>query len=195
MASKNYKALSFRKCPWSQRKTYTYEFVDGSSITIHPGEDGSTENDIKTLHRIDDHEVYVNIKNSCPPVEHWQKEVIEEWIANHPDETVARTWNVSLDKMLDSDGGESNPSTGYLKAALYRSLENETNSTPVERMHELISNMKPRLQMVYKLAMLGKIPNTRVASILKVSEGTIRKDIKFIENTFREDTILKSFFH
>ena len=191
----SYDALNFRKTPQAQRGTYTYEFADGQRVTITPDEQGCTEIDIKRLHSIDDHEVYVNIKGSRPPFEDWQKPILEQWKKDHPYETPEKNWNMSLDTMLDADGGEDDANTGYLKGALYRAaIEEEAASSPTERMQELVSDMKPRLQAVYQLAMLDRIPNTRVAAMLGVSEGMIRKDIKAIEKVFREDKILKTFF-
>ena len=68
MAGKSYEALNYRKTPRGQRGTYTYEFADGEKITVIPGAEGCTEIDIRRLHSIDDHEVYVNIKVSGAPV-------------------------------------------------------------------------------------------------------------------------------
>ena len=195
MAGKSYHALSFRKTPRTQRGTYTYEFADGQRVTIVPNAEGCTEIDIRQLHRLDDHEVYVNIKGSRTPVEEWQKPLMEEWQKNHPGEQLVKNWNLSLDSMLDSEGGEDDATTGYLKAALYRNaMEAEAAASPTQRMRELVEGMKPRQQAVYQLAMLDHIPNTHVARMLGVSEGMIRKDIKAIERVFREDEILKSFF-
>lgn len=119
MAGKSYDALNFRKTPQVQRGTYTYEFADGQRVTITPDEQGCTEIDIKRLHSIDDHEVYVNIKGSRPPLEDWQKPILEQWKKDHPDETPEKNWNMSLNTMLDADGGEDDANTGYLKGALF----------------------------------------------------------------------------
>lgn len=164
-------------------------------MTIVPGQDNCSETDIKQLHRMDDHEVYVNIKGSRPPVETWQKKIYEKWEKDHPNEALDKNWNISIDAMQDSNGGENDANTGYLKTALYRSaVENMIDSSPCDRMQELVGKMKPRLQAVYQLAMLDHLPNTRVANLLGVSESMIRKDIKAIECVFRKDAILKSFF-
>ena len=196
MKSKHtYEALKFRKTPQGRRDSYTYEFADGKRVTVLPDEDGCTEIDIRRLHSIDDHEVYVNIKSSRPPVEEWQKPILEQWKKDNPDEMPVQNWNISLDSMLDSEGGEDDAATGYLKKVLYRTMtEDEAASSPTERMKELVSAMSPRLQAVYQLAMLDRIPNTQVAAMLGVSEGMIRKNIKAIEKVFREDKILKTFF-
>ncbi len=195
MTGKSYDALKFRKTPQAQRGTYTYEFADGQCVTIVPDEQGCTEIDIKRLHSIDDHEVYVNIKGSRPALEDWQKPIWEQWKKDHPFEITEKDWNMSIDTMRDANDDYDDAHTGYLKGAFYRAtIEKEGSSSPTERMQELVSDMKPRLQAVYQLAMLDRIPNTRVAAMLGVSEGMIRKDIKAIKKIFREDKILKTFF-
>lgn len=60
--------MKTKKTRWDKRGTYTFQFNDGTSITLRPGEDGVTEADIKILHSLDDAEVYNNIKNSRPPM-------------------------------------------------------------------------------------------------------------------------------
>ena len=171
-----------------------YEFADGERVIISAEDEAVTEVNIQDLHRIDDHEVYINIKGSRPPVEGWQREAIAQWQATHPDETPDKRWNLSLDSMLDGDDKDDDAMTGYLKDALYEVEKMADSVSPTERMNELVSAMKPRQQGVYQLAMLDRIPNTKVATMLGVSEGMIRKDIKAIQQVFREDKILKSFF-
>ena len=194
MAGKSYEALNYRKTPRGQRGTYTYEFADGEKITVIPGAEGCTEIDIRRLHSIDDHEVYVNIKVSRPPVEEWEKRIREQWQREHPEEAMDKNWNLSMDIMTEDDGEEKEASSVFLKDALYQKSMEAATESPVERMTEVVNSLKPRLQAVYQLAMLDGIPNTRVAAMLGVSEGLIRKDIKTITRKLLEDTILKSFF-
>ena len=76
------------KTKQTERTTYTYTFTDTDEKgkpfirkqTLRPGEDGVTEMDIKMLHSMDDHEVYINIKNLRP--EMTDKEKVEQaaWI-------------------------------------------------------------------------------------------------------------------
>ena len=193
MAGKSCDALQFRKTRWNRRETYTYEFADGQKVTVAPGEAGCTQIDIRRLHSMDDHEVYVNIKVSRPGVEDWQKPLLEQWRKDHPGEAPERNWNLSLDAMLDADGGEEDVNTGYVKGALYRMATEEESSSPGVRMRELVSGMTPRRQAVYQLAMLDRIHNTRVAKMLGVSECMGRKDIKAIRQVFLKDKIYVPF--
>ena len=73
--------MKIRKTRQDNRETYRYEVCreDGKGgytrevVELKPGEDGVTEAWIKTLHSLDDHEVYMNCKNSRPPMTDAQK--------------------------------------------------------------------------------------------------------------------------
>ncbi len=76
------------KTKQTERTTYTYTFTDtdekGKQFirrqTLRPGEDGVTEMDIKMLHSMDDHEVYINIKNLRPEMTDKEKAEQTAWI-------------------------------------------------------------------------------------------------------------------
>ena len=51
--------MKTKKTRWDKRGAYTFQFNDGTSVTLRPGEDGVTEADIKVLHSLDDAEVYL----------------------------------------------------------------------------------------------------------------------------------------
>ncbi len=55
---------------------------------------------IKSLHSIDDAEVYNIIKNSRPQLESWQNKAIEDWKAQHPGEEPEKNWNLSMDGLM-----------------------------------------------------------------------------------------------
>ena len=78
--------MKTKKTRWDKRGAYTFQFNDGTSVTLRPGEDGVTEADIKVLHSLDDAEVYNNIKNSRPPMTEAEKAAKKQWEAEHPGE-------------------------------------------------------------------------------------------------------------
>ena len=97
-------SMKTKKTRWDKRGTYTFQFNDGTSITLRPGEDGVTEADIKILHSLDDAEVYNNIKNSRPPMTAEEKARKKAWEAEHPGERYPANWNLSFDYMAGDDG-------------------------------------------------------------------------------------------
>ena len=68
--------MRVKKTRQSDRGVYRYpvQVEDGRGgyrtayNVIKPGEDGITEVMIKSLHAMDDHEVYLNVKNGHPPM-------------------------------------------------------------------------------------------------------------------------------
>ena len=196
MAGKHYPALNFWRARPSDRNIYIYEFADGQKLTIVPGQNGVTEIDVKTLHKLDDHEVYLNIKSSRPRLTADEKEKMKQWCREHPGERPQKNWTVSLDAMVSGEDEADDAAAGFMKQAEYRAaMALEDDNTPAARMRELVDGMSPKRQAVYQLAMLDGIPNSRVAVMLGVSEGTIRYDIQAIRQVFRDDPILRSFMH
>ena len=66
--------MLFRKTPTSERDKYVYRFNDGTVSVIAEGNEAEVW--IKSLHSLDDAEVYNNIKNSRPQLEPWQKKAL-----------------------------------------------------------------------------------------------------------------------
>ena len=95
----------------NKRGTYTYTFDDGKKTDLAPGKVDLatgyvlTEEGIKRLHRLDDNEVYNNVKNSKPPIQDWEKPFIEEWKKAHPYDDLPSRSNVSLDAEGEDDEG------------------------------------------------------------------------------------------
>ena len=84
--------MKIRKTRQDKRETYRFEFYTENKsggcikecIELRPGEDGVTEYWIKTLHSMDDHEVYLNCKNGHPPMTEAEKAAKREWEEAHP---------------------------------------------------------------------------------------------------------------
>ena len=104
--------MRVKKTKQSDRGVYRYpvQVEDGRGgyrtayNVIKPGEDGITEVMIKSLHAMDDHEVYLNVKNGHPPMTAEQKAAKKEWEEAHPGEKYTMNWNFSLDYIAgDSD--------------------------------------------------------------------------------------------
>lgn len=82
--------MRYKKTPQDKRGTYKYFDEKGNVVAeFIPGKDGVTELDILNLHKIDDHEVYINSKEiklpkECKPMYEKQKaEFIESFIAEY----------------------------------------------------------------------------------------------------------------
>ena len=86
--------MRVKKTRQSDRGVYRYpvQVDDGRGgyrtayNVIKSGEDGITEVMIKSLHAMDDHEVYLNVKNGHPPMTAEQKAAKKEWEEAHPGE-------------------------------------------------------------------------------------------------------------
>ena len=106
--------MRVKKTKQSDRGVYRYpvQVEDGRGgyrtayNVIKPGEDGITEVMIKSLHAMDDHEVYLNVKNGHPPMTAEQKVAKKEWEVAHPGEKYTMNWNLSLDYIAGEDDEE-----------------------------------------------------------------------------------------
>ena len=82
--------MKLQKTDARNRGTYSYKYTmtddEGREYectdVLKPGENGVTEADIATLHRIDDCEVYNNLKNRRPRRSASEKRMIREWREN-----------------------------------------------------------------------------------------------------------------
>jgi len=128
--------MRLKKTKQTERTTYTYTFSNTDENGNHfiskqilcPGEDGVTEMDIKMLHSMDDHEVYINIKNLRPNMTDEEKAEQAAWVERFKTDFLIRNgyepskddvkaavserypknWVMSIDQFeSDDDGGDT----------------------------------------------------------------------------------------
>ena len=78
--------MKFRKTRTAARSVYVYRFADGTVVVLHPGEQGVSPEIIDFLHKLDDREVYRNLKqrkvkqHCAKPVDNpWKSSVCMRW--------------------------------------------------------------------------------------------------------------------
>ena len=162
-----------RKTSAKHRETYTYITTDGNKLILRPGENGVTEVHIKILHAMDDAEVYNNIKNGRPEPTEKEKQQIQEWKRQHPDEKLPQNWNLSLDATIKDE--ENGDTLGDIVAAPV--IENNPN---VDRLRETVATMTERQQQVYQLHLLEGFSVKETAAILGISSPAVTEHKKRI---------------
>lgn len=151
--------MKFRKTAANARETYPYRFGNGDTVILKPGEDGVTEMDIKSLHALDDSEVYYNIKNSRPQLSDEEKAEIKEWEDKHPGEEVPKNWNLSIESLEDE--GISQDKSRILADVSYSPFEDV--SPEVDRLREVVQMLTPEQQEIYRRVFINEEPAQDVA--------------------------------
>ena len=136
--------------------------------------DGITEVMIKSLHAMDDHEVYLNVKNGHPPMTAEQKVAKKEWEVAHPGEKYTMNWNLSLDYIAGEDDEEVDKSH-VLAGASYDLFDEEEVSPEVQRLRDVVSAMTDRQKQVYQLVLLEERGYTEVAKLLDCSAANVKQ--------------------
>ena len=174
--------MRVKKTKQSDRGVYRYpvQVEDGRGSyrtaynVIKPGEDGITEVMIKSLHAMDDHEVYLNVKNGHPPMTAEQKAAKKEWEEAHPGEKYTMNWNLSLDYIAGEDDEEVDKSL-VLAGASYDPFDEEEVSPEVQRLRDVVAAMTDRQKQVYQLVLLEERGYTEVAKILDCSAANVKQ--------------------
>ena len=181
---------------WSnQRSSYTYIDAIGNRHTLKPGihpDTGEliTEETIKLLHQMDDREVDNNLRNTKPPIQPWEKPIIEEWKKAHPYEDLPSRSHVSLDAAGEDDEGiDDDAEKGYLGDASLTVAEKEEDLR-IARLHEVIEMLRPEQQELYRrIVKEGENPSA-IAKEMGVDKSAITHRMntikKFIEKIFND---------
>lgn len=195
--------MKFKKTSTAKRGTYKLFDDDGHFITEYkPGKDGVTEVDILNLHKMDDHEVYINNKDrwlpkECMPMyEQMKAEFIEKFKEEHSREPrkneipKPHRQYISIDTQITPSGDELGDSSRLeAELAVYDDADDELDA--VIRLKEIIAEMPEKWQMVYKLNLLDGLSKAKVGRMLGISDvrvGQLARKIKF---TIANDEILK----
>lgn len=172
----------------NKRGTYTYAFDDGKKTTLAPGKVDLatgyilTEEDIKSLHRLDDREVENNLKNAKTPIQPWEREANEEWKKEHPYEDLPSRSHVSLDAMAE-DGDD--PEKGYLGVASLAVMESE--NPMLDRLHEVVAMLRPEQQVLYQRVVVNEENMCDVAKELGVESSIVRHRMKAIREFIKKN--------
>lgn len=197
--------MKIKKTPQNKRETYKLFDDNGNFVTEYkPGEDGVTEVDILTLHKMDDHEVYINAKENKLP--EWYQPIYDTWKAQFiadfkekygrepfSDEIPGRHRVLeSLDGQTDPDGDDLGDSS-HLEEQLSVSDEEEIPDTII-RLREIIAAMPEQWQRVYQLVVLDGLSKAMASRIIGISDVRVGQLMKKIKVTIAEDAELKKYF-
>lgn len=194
------------KTPTSARTEYTYEFADGTKVTLSPGRDGVTELDIRELHRLDDREVENNIRNSHPERTTEQKEAINTWkeeysrlieekygyapnatdIQAAADIAFPPNWNFSLDEVQEKFKDKTS-----IFADESQNATDEYQAEIKERITFLLEDLTEREKEIYHLVVEEGLKKYEAGERLGISDSYVSRVMKKIEAIIASDEILK----
>lgn len=203
--------MKFYKTSSKKRDTYTYTFtgIDGreEKIVLRPGENGVTEADIKTLHALDDSEVYYNNKNSKPERTPEEKTEIKEWTRKFIEEETARRGEApseyeiaykveerfpkNYNLSLEYDFGSDESDTDFDKSRLLYQLAvnpNYEDSDETERVRELMEELTEKQKTALQKVWFEEKNFTEVSKEMKISVKNVSKHynnaLNYIEKNF-----------
>ena len=158
--------MLIRKTPTAKRENYVYRFEDGSRVVIEGGE--AMDKWIKMLHSLDDAEVYNNIKNGRPPVENWEKESIERWKEEHPDEDLEKNWSLSMDSLLDIDNVDDSLHALQLSEKVAEDIDSLS-----ELVREKVIELTVPYQELYRLYYIEGYSQEEIARLQNISQKNV----------------------
>lgn len=197
--------MKIKKTPQAKRETYKLFDDSGRFVTEYkPGENGVTEVDILNLHKLDDHEVYLNAKENRLPewyqpiFDKWKAEFITDFREKHgrgpfADEVPGRHRVLeSLDGQTDPDGDDIGDSS-RLEEQLSVSDEEEVPDTII-RLRELVAAMPEQWQKVYRLVFMEGLSKVKAGKEIGISDVRVGQLVKKINATLAGDEILKNLY-
>ena len=197
--------MKIKKTPQAKRGTYKlFDDSDRFVTEYKPGENGVTEVDILNLHKLDDHEVYLNAKENRLPewyqpiFDKWKAEFITDFREKHgrepfADEVPGRHRVLeSLDGQTDPDGDDLGDSS-RLEEQLSVSDEEEVPDTII-RLRELVAAMPEQWQKVYRLVFMEGLSKVKAGKKIGISDVRVGQLVKKINVAIAGDEILKNLY-
>lgn len=212
-----------KKTDWKKRGTYTYRYhltetINGitrditEDITLVPGEDGITAEDIKRLHAMDDHDVYTTLKVKKPEREDWQKEEIERFRADfirsfterygyepNPayvndvvNEQFSKNWVASIEE-LTSGNDEDDDNSISDKSMILAEVSTSSEPGVIEKMDEIAATWPESWQEIYERVLKGGETIVSIAREHNVTEGAVRKTLNKIRTRLAENKEIQKF--
>lgn len=169
------------------RSTFTYISSTGEKKTLRPGIDPDTgelitEEYIKRLHQMDDNEVYNNVKNTRPPIQKWERLILEAWKKDHPDMDLPTRTHISIDNTGEDDEGNERDSDKRLLAKASMAAS-EAESPMVERLHEVVAMLRPDQQELYRRVVIEEESMEDIAVELGVVSSAVRQRMCTVKRT------------
>ncbi len=197
--------MKIKKTPQAKRGTYKlFDDSDRFVTEYKPGENGVTEVDILNLHKLDDHEVYLNAKENRLPewyqpiFDKWKAEFITDFREKHgrepfADEVPGRHRVLeSLDGQTDPDGDDLGDSS-RLEEQLSVSDEEEVPDTII-RLRELVAAMPEQWQKVYRIVFMEGLSKVKAGKKIGISDVRVGQLVKKINAAIAGDEILKNLY-
>ncbi len=197
--------MKYKKTPQSQRGTYKL-FDDNGNFVIEykPEEHGIRDVDILALHKMDDHEVYINAKENKLP--EWYQPIYDKWkeqfIADFKEKYGREPFSdeipgrhrvlESLDGQTDPDGDDIGDSS-RLEEQLSVSDEEEVPDTII-RLRELVAAMPEQWQKVYRLVFMEGLSKVKAGKEIGISDVRVGQLVKKINAAIAEDEVLKNLY-
>lgn len=176
--------METRKIDANDTTELIYTFADDTKVTIHPGKQGVTEMDIKTVKLMHNNMVYNNIKNAGPKWTEKEKEEINAYEERHPGEEVKKLWNASIEG-FDDEEGQSYQQAVHMSNPFRPSdymLENKQRVV-----EEALSALKPEQRVIVRMKYWEDRPQQEIAAELGISNSALSQRFKTILRTLKKN--------
>ena len=177
--------MLFRKTPATERSSYVYRFADGTKSVIAECDEAAVW--IKTLHAMDDSEIYNNTKNRKPRRGKCQEENCPDW---SNEKSKGGSWNLSLETILEED--EEN---NYLAKQMAQMSEEQVDSQK-GILYECLAELSEEDQKLYDLyfreeysqqEISGDMRLRRMARTVKTAEKAMAAITALLAGTVRAE--------